>query len=176
MPITSKTKKLLWAVAILLLLTSVGIALWTHRFASYTPAEVTQDIRAAIAAKNAPRPVERFLELRYGPLTDPTNRKKAFLDFFNVGHIEGLQIIVSRTPEHMKQANMESMARWVADYRNSMSPEEKQALGDFFRSEAGQAQLQKATAQYLKQDVHYRAHTAPVNSELMATVSAVQNP
>ena len=44
-------------------------------------------------AATATQPVEKFLELRYGPLTDPANRQRAFLDFFNIGHIKGLQIL-----------------------------------------------------------------------------------
>ncbi len=173
---TARYRKVLWIAVALLLITVVSAVLWLRRFHGYTPIEVTQDIRAAIAAKNAPKPVERFLELRYGPLTEPANRQRAFLDFFNAGHIEGLQIIVRHTPESMKQANTEAMARWVAEYRQTMTPAEKQSLGEIFNSDAGRSKLQQATAKYLQQDVYYRAHTAPVITELMTTVAAVQKP
>ncbi len=155
---------------------ALAVVYWLHRFQHYTPAEVRADIRAAIGAKDSPKRVERFLELRYGPLTDPANRQRAFLDFFNPGHIEGLHLIVSHTPEHMKQENNLAMAAWVAEYRRTMTPQEKQALGTFFGSDAGRATLQRAAAQYLRQDAHYRASSAPVIRELMATVAAVQHP
>ena len=167
---------LLAVVGATLVLIGVLAALWIHRFRSYTPLEVTLDIRAAIAAKDSPRRVERFLELRYGPLTEPANRQRAFLDFFNVGHIEGLQLIVKHTPAEMKQENIQMMAKWVADYRQTMTPEEKKALGTFFNSEAGRQTLQQATACYLRQDVRYRAGTAPVIFQLMTTVASVQKP
>ncbi len=160
----------------LVFLAGLSVVLWVRRFHGYTPMEVTQDIRAAVAAKNAPRPVDRFLELRYGSMSDPANRQKAFLDFFNVGHIEGLQIIVRHTPESMKRSNTEAMARWVAEYRQTMTPEEKRALGEIFNSDNGRTRLQQATAKYLQQDVYYRAHTAPVITELMTTVAVVQKP
>ena len=160
--------------------TVVAVALvavyWVHHFQKYTPAEVKADIRAALAARNSPRRVERFLEVRYGPLTDPANRQRAFLDFFNPGHIQGLHLIVSHTPEEMKQANNLAMAQWIADYRRTMTSEERTALGSYFVSDAGHARLQQATALYLRQDAHYRAATAPVIRELLATVAAVQNP
>ena len=137
---------------------------------------MTLDIRAAIGARNAPRRVDRFLELRYGPMTDPANRQKAFLDFFNPGHIEGLQLLVRHMPAHMRQDNISGMAQWIADYRKTMTAEEKQALGTYFRSEAGRATLQSGTSRYLSQDVHYRASSAQVVSELMLTLSATQKP
>ena len=159
-----------------LLLVALGIAGWMRIFRRYTPVEVVQDLRAAVAARNAPKPVERFLELRYGPLTDPANRQKAFLDFFNVGHIEGLQILVSRAPESRRQASIKAMAEWVSDYRRTMSPEERQALREHLSSDSGRATLQQATAKYLSQDVRYRGATAPVIAELMATLAEVQKP
>ncbi len=171
-----RTKKLFWTGLVFCLAASVGVTLWWHRFHNYTPVEVTRDLRAAIGAKDAPRPVERFLELRYGPLTESANRERAFMDFFNPGHIEGLHIIVRHTPEGMKQSNVDGMAQWLAEYRRTMSAEEKDSLGAFFRSGTGQATLQQATAKYLAQDVHYRALTAPVITELMTTVAAVQKP
>jgi hypothetical protein len=176
MNIKRRTKVILWSGGVGLALLAL-VAVWWHRsFQSYTPAEVAQDLRAAVAARNAPKPVERFLELRYGPLTEPANRQKAFLDFFNVGHIEGLQILVSRAPESRRQASINAMAQWVADYRRTMSTDEKQSLREHLGSDQGRATLQQATAKYLSQDVRYRAATAPVIAELMATLAEVQKP
>ena len=120
--------------------------------------------------------MERFLELRYGPLTDPANRQRAFLDFFNVGHIKGLNILGSRMPSDRRQSNITAMAQWVANYRATMTSEEKAALGSYVTSPVGRATLQQATAQYLQQDVRYRAGSAPVIQELMTTLATVQKP
>ena len=159
-----------------LVVLALGVTWWIRTFRTYTPVEVAQDLQAAVAARNAPKPVERFLELRYGPLTQPENRQKAFLDFFNVGHIEGLQILVSRAPESRRKASIDAMAEWVAEYRRTMSPEEKRALREQVSTEQGRVMLKDATAKYLSQDVRYRAATAPVISELMATLAEVQKP
>jgi hypothetical protein len=171
-----KTRILLWTTAAALVVIALGVTWWLRTFRSYTPAEVVLDLQAAVASRNASKPVERFLELRYGPLTEATNRQKAFLDFFNVGHIEGLQILVSRAPESRRTASINAMARWVSDYRSTMSPEEKRALHERVSSEQGREMLRDATAKYLSQDVRYRAATAPVIAELMATLAEVQKP
>ncbi|MBI5388282.1 MAG: hypothetical protein HZA90_26760 [Verrucomicrobia bacterium] len=173
---THRTKALVWVGGVGLVLVALGVTLWVRRFHRYTPAEVVLDVRAAFASRNAPRPVEKFLELRYGPLTEPANRQKAFLDFFNVGHIEGLQILVSRTPKPYQQAGINAMAQWVADYRRTMSPEERQALREHLASDKARDTLKEATAKYLSQDVRYRAATAPVIAELMTTLSTIQKP
>ena len=159
-----------------LVLAALAVTWWVRRFPRYTPVEVVQDLQAAVAVRNDQQPVERFLELRYGPLSEPANRQKAFLDFFNVGHIEGLQIITSRMQEGQRQTNVAAMARWVANYRRTMSPEEKQELQVKLSSDEGRKMLRQATAQYLKQDVHYRNATAPVITELMTTLTAIQQP
>jgi hypothetical protein len=159
----------------LVLLLVAGGVLWVRRFHRYTPAEAVQDLRAAALARYSPRPVERFLEVRYGPLTEPANRQKAFLDFFNVGHIEGLYIIVGRMGGAYREARIASMAEWIAEYRSTMSPEEMESLRASISSEAGRATLQQATAAYLQKDVRFRAATASVIAELMATLAAVQS-
>ncbi len=151
-----------------------GVALWRHYFHTYTPIEVAQDIRAGIKSRNAPEPVERFLELRYGPLNESTNRQRAFLDFFNADHVEGLHVLTSHMQSQEQRTNVVAMAQWLAAYRAKMSPEEKKALSDFFGSAAGREALRRATAQYLKQDARERAATAPVIKELMATLTALQ--
>ena len=55
-----------------------------------------------------------------------------------------------------------------------MTPDEKAALGAYVRSDGGRATLHQATAQYLQQDVQFRASTAPVIQELMTTVATVR--
>ena len=121
----SKTKRLLWAGVAVIVMIAVGTTLWIRRFHHYTPVEAVQDVRAAIQAKDAPQPVERFLELRYGPLTDPANRQRAFLDFFNIGHIKGLHYLAGRMGSQQRQASTAAMAQWVADYRTTMTPDER---------------------------------------------------
>ena len=174
MSMTRKTNIFLWTGGVALAGMALGVVWWVRHFHSYTPIEVAQDLRAAVASRNAPRPVERYLELRYGPLTEPANREKAFLDFFNVGHIEGLQVLVKRMPESRRSGSIAGMAQWVADYRKNLSPEEKEALGAYLRTDAGRLTIQQASAKYLSQDVYYRAATAPVIRELMATLAEAQ--
>jgi hypothetical protein len=173
---TTRRKQVRWAALTGLLIVALGVVLWIRRFHHYTPIEAAQDLRAAAASRTAPRPVERFLELRYGTLTDPANRQKAFLDFFNVGHIEGLYLVVDRIPAERRNLAIGGMANWIESYRNTMTPEEKESLNAYLRSEAGRATLQRATARYLQHDVRYRSDTAPVIAELMATLAAVQKP
>jgi hypothetical protein len=176
MKLTRGTRIIVWVGVVGVTVLTLAVVLWIRTFHRYTPMEVVQDIRAGLAARHAPQPVERFLELRYGPLTEPANRQKAFLDFFNVGHIEGLQILVIHMRDGERQTNIAAMARWVAGYRRTMSPKEKQALNARLSTADGRRMLQQATAQYLRQDVHYRAATAGVITELMTTVVAVQKP
>jgi hypothetical protein len=169
-------KKILWTGTGMILVLGLCTVLWIRRFHHYTPAEALADLRAAAAVRNTSKPVERFLELRYSPLSEPVNRQRAFLDFFNVGHIDGLYILVGRIPSGRRQSRIDDMARWIADYRQTISPEEKDALAMYLRSEAGRAMLQQATAQYLQKDVRFRGATAGVIRELMATLAAIQQP
>ena len=105
----------LWTGGSGLLVVALGVALWIYHFRHYTPAEAVQDVQAALAARGAPKPLEKFLELRYGTLTDPANRQKAFLDFFNVGHIKGLNFLVTRMPPAKQEANIKATAEWIAN-------------------------------------------------------------
>lgn len=165
-------RQLLWLGAAVLVVAALGTAFWIRRFRDYTPAEAYADVRAALAARHEPQPVQRFLALRYGPMSDPANRQRAFLDFFDVAHIEGLYLIVTHMTPGEKQTNINAMADWVANYRETMSPAEREALGWQVRSEAGRARLRQATARYLEKDVRFRAETAGVIEELMATLAA----
>ena len=173
---TGRIKKLLWMGAGGLAAGVLAVTFWVWRAYHYTPVEAVQDVRAALAVRNDPQPVKRFMELRYGPQTEPANRQKAFVDFFNVGHIEGLHLLVQRMPASRRESSINGMAQWVAEYRQTMSAEEKAALKAYFQSDAGRATLQHATGKYLNHDIHYRAATAPVIAELMATLAQVQKP
>jgi len=148
-----------------------GHLVWKHRFHQYTPVDALKDLRAASQLGDSTDRVHDFLELRYGPQTDPANRQQAIVDFFNPGHIEGLYLIVGHKRNAQAQAVIADVARTIADYRDQMTPEEKAALGDYFRSDAGRAQIQNATAFYLAKDAGFRSITAPVIKELLTTLA-----
>jgi len=171
---TRRTKKILWVGGAALLIAALGAAWWVRRFHTYTPLAALLDLRAAAQADGAERPVERFLELRYGPLTEPANRQKAFLDFFDLGHIEGLHLIVNKMGGQEKPIIIDVMAQWIADYRHGLSAEEREALSAYLSSAAGRAQVHDATVRYLQKDVQFRAATAPVIQELMTTLAILQ--
>ncbi|MCF7668472.1 MAG: hypothetical protein K9N48_01700 [Verrucomicrobia bacterium] len=165
----------------ILLLTGVvilaaGTGFWYYKFKRYTPVNAVKDIKAAIAAREASEPVERFLESRYGSLSDPKNRRDAFLDFFNVDHIKGLRMISKHIPNSKRQKYVNAMAEWIAEYRTTMSSEEKAALRNRLNEPDSRIIFQQAASRYLQQDIRYRAATAPVITELMITLNEVQNP
>lgn len=173
------TKIIVATAGILCLLVVAGAILWWHTFRRYTPKEVLSDVRAGIAARHVRDPnqrIEVFLQARYGPLTEATNRERAFLDFFDVNHIKGLNFIVSHTPAPMKAANTQAMADWIAHYRQTMSAEEKNDLQMRLNSDDGRAMLRQATRQYQSQDVYYRAAQQAVIRELMTTLAALRTP
>ncbi len=163
-----------WRIGLFILaLAAVAVALWVRSFHHYLPKELMRDIRAGLAARDVPDPdvrVQTFLSARYGPLTDPLNRQKAFLDFFDIDHIRGLHFIVNHTPLTQKVANTQAMAQWVANYRTTMTPEERAALQSRLNSESGQAMLRRATAEFQTQDVYYRGAQKAVVQELMVTL------
>lgn len=171
-----RTKVLIGSGSIVLLLTAGAVAWWIHHFHRYTPAEIALDVRAALAVRRRQHPAVQFLETRYGPLKEPQNRQRAFLDFLNPGHIQGLQLIVSHARPEEQRNGIQDMAQWISQYRQTMTSQEKQALGAYFSSPQGSAQLQQATGFYLKQNVQYRAQVAVVISELLMTISSVQRP
>ncbi len=145
------TKLVLWTGVVCILLVGGATALWRHTFHHYVPRELMQDVRAGLAARHIQQPkarVEAFLTARYGPLTEPLNRQRALLGFFDVDHIKGLNFIVNHSPVNQRQANTEAMADWIANYRNTMPAEERAALQARLNSEGGQAMLRQATAQY----------------------------
>ena len=169
-------RRLLWACAVVIVLAGLGVICWVRQFHQYTPVEALRDLQAASRVGAAAKPVERFMQLRYGPMSNPANRQKAFLDFFNIGHIKGLNMLVKATAPGQRQANIDAMGQWVASYRTALTPEDKAALGAYFRSAAGRTTLQQAAAQYLQEDVHFRASSAGVVQELLTTVATVRKP
>jgi hypothetical protein len=170
-------KLMLWTALVALALGGVATVAWFRTFRHYAPKAIMNDIRSAMAARHIHEPrarVEAFLEARYGPLSDPANRQRAFLDFFDVDHIKGLNFIVTHTPAKQKQANTQAMADWIAHYRTTMTREERTALQVRLDSPDGQAMLRRATAQFRSQDVYFRGNQKPVIGELMATLAAVR--
>lgn len=173
----SKGKLIGWGCASGLAILVVAGFLWVRVFHQGPPPGLMKDIRAGIAARNLKDPDQRllkYLEVRYGPMSNPTNRQNVFLDFFNTEHIEALQFLVKHSPEQHRQENIDAMARWVAGYRASLTLQERAVLNARFQTGEGQAMLRRATAQYNAQDVRYRGNTAPVISQLLRTIHEVQ--
>jgi hypothetical protein len=175
-----KRKRSIWrAAGIIIAVLVVGCAVLVYRVSRRLPPEMMKDIRAGIAARAIPDAEERlnkYLELRYGPLDDPANREKVFVDFFNIEHIKALQLMVQYSPEAQRRSNILAMANWVRNYRESLTPAERAALNARFETPEGGARLRQATAQYNSQDVQYRGQTAAVISQLLKTISSTQQP
>ena len=169
-----RVKRVVILVALLLSLgATVGLVAWWQG----KPAGVTEDIRAGLAARHIQDPdarLRKYLEGRYGPLADAANRERVFVDFFNPERIDALKWLVDHSPEKQRQSSIDAMARWLADYRASLTPEERAGLNAQFQTPAGRAMLGRATARYNAQDVHYRGMTAPVISELLQTLNAAE--
>jgi hypothetical protein len=173
------TRILLWGSLAGLILVGAGAAVWVRTFRYYRLKDVMEDVQAGLKARHIKEPqarVEAFLEARYGPLTEPANRARVFLDMFNEDHIKGLNFIVSHTPAEHKQANTQAMAQWIANYRVTMTPDERVILQARLNSEEGRAMLRQATARYQAQDVYFRGAQKPVIRELMTTLAALREP
>jgi hypothetical protein len=141
------------------------------------PPGMTDDIQAGLAARHISDPdarLRKYLEVRYGSMDDPANRQKAFMDFFNIDHIKALQLLVKHAPDERRQESIHAMSRWIASYRQTLTPDERASLHDKFANEQGAALLHRATAQYNSQSVEYRGQTAVVISELLKTLNSVQ--
>ncbi len=169
---------LLWsAVSVVTLGVLGGFIAYRAAFGGYAPKELMQDIKAGVAAReiqDADQRFAKYLELRYGPMTDAANREKAFLDFFNPEHIRALQFMVQHSPAEQRLANINASANWVANYRSNLTAAERVALNEKLNSDTGRLMLKQATAQYNAQDIYYRGHTAVVISELLRTIHEVQ--
>ncbi len=169
-------KILAWVAGVGLVAFALTAVFWVRHFHAYTPREALKDVRAGIAARHDPKPVEKFLELRYGSMTEPANREKAFLDFFNPGHIEGMHLLVKHMPPEKKPVHIAAMAQWIANYRTTMTPQEKASLQSILGTDAGRQTLKQATSQYLSHEASYRAATTKVIGELIATLAEIQKP
>ena len=177
----STTKRRGWwrgAVILLAVLLVAGASLF-FVIRRRLPPGFSKDIQAGLAArpiKDADARLNKYHEGRYGPQSDPSNREKVFLGYFDVDHIKAMQLMVKHSPEAQRPGTIQAAARWVENYRNSLTPEERAGLSAQFRSPEGVNMLRRATAQYNSQDVKYRGQTAPVISQLLKTISSLQNP
>lgn len=174
-------RKWLWrcATSVALGLLVVVSTVFLHHARRRIPPGLMNDVRAGLAAINVPDPDERlarYLELRYGPMSDPINRRRVFLDFFDRDRIKGLEWLVKHTPSDQRQVDILAMAKWIEQYRLSLTADERAALQAVVRTPEGSLMLQRATAQYNNQDVYYRSQTAPVISQLLKTVNQLQTP
>jgi succinate dehydrogenase flavin-adding protein (antitoxin of CptAB toxin-antitoxin module) len=161
----------------LLLLAIITVVAGMHYIHTHIPKEIIPDIRAAISARGLTDPDARFkkyMESRYGSMDDPAHREHAFEDYFNRDHIKAMQLIVKHSPPDQRRANIRASANWLANYRQTMSPQEKADLADYFQSDQGREALQAATAQFMNQDAEYRSSTTPVINQLMTTLSTVK--
>jgi len=167
-----------WQVAVItLVVLTVAGAYVVHRIRQLPP-ELMQDIRAGIAARNITDPnqrFEKFLEGRYGPLTDPANQQKAFLGFFDKDHIRAMQLLVKHSPENQRQANINASANWLQKYRENLTAQQRADLGVIVLSPAGHEMMKQATALYNMQDVYYREQTKPVISQLLKTIASLHS-
>jgi hypothetical protein len=175
----SKSRVLRWsclfASALLAVAMAAGLWLLRHK----PPRYMMKDIRAGLAARHIADPdarLRKYLEERYGSMSDPAHRQEAFLDFFNLDHIKSLQFLVKHAPAERRQDSIDAMARWLADYRASLTTEDRAALNAQFQTPEGQVMLKRATAQYNSQDVHYRGNTVAVISQLLRTIHEVEQP
>lgn len=160
-----------------LLLGIITIAAAIHYIHTHIPKEIIPDLRAAISARGITDPDARFrkyMENRYGSMDIPAHRERAFEDFFNRDHIMAMQLIVKHSPPDQRRANIRATANWLANYRQTMTSQEKTDLDAYFQSSQGRAALQAGTAQFMAQDAEYRSATSPVINQLMTTLSGLK--
>ena len=169
-----------WRIAGIAALLLIAITtFFIVRLRQRLPPGMMKDVRAGIAARHIADPdarLAKYLEGRYGSMDDPANRRKVFLDFFDVEHIKALQLLVRHSPAEHRQESILAMSRWVENYRQTMTARERADLRQQFSGDQGRAMLHRATAQYNSQGVEYRGQTAPVISQLLRTLNSVQNP
>jgi hypothetical protein len=163
--------------------TALGLAFalfalaWLRLFPHGPPPGLLLDARAGLPARAIKDPdarLRKYLDNRYGSMADSANRQQVFLDFFEPERIKVLQLLVQHSPEDQRQANIDAMARWVESYRAGLTGPERADLRAMFQTAEGQTILRRATAQYNAQDVRYRGSTAPVISQLLRTISEVE--
>ncbi len=168
-----KTKIVLSICAGAVLVAAVGAG-WLWKTRGPLLKEVAVDLKAGAMARHAENPFERFLELRYGPMTNAVNRQRAFLGFFDQEHQEGMRSLVRYMSQEERQKNISDTAAWIARYRTTMTPAEKESLANWLLSDEGRVRLQKAASMYRGRDLAYRSATEPVIQELMTTLAGLQ--
>src|SRR3569623_1736875 len=101
----SKSSLSLWIGASFLVVLGVAAFLWMRVFHSGPPAALWKDIRAGAAARNIQDPdarLRRYLEERYGPMSNPKCRREAFLGFFDLDHIQALPLLLTYSPDALR--------------------------------------------------------------------------
>ena len=165
-----------WITSATLLVLVVAGACVVHRIRQLPP-ELMQDIRAGRAARFIADPnqrFEKFLEGRYGPQNDPVNQRNAFLGFFDPDHIKAMQLLVKYSPKNQRQANINAAAKWVQQYRENLTPQQRADLAARILSPEGRANMQQASTVYDSQDVHYRDQSQCVISQLLTTIASLK--
>lgn len=157
---------------LLVVLAAAGAWIWKARGPLLQ--EIALDLKAGAQARHSEKPFEQFLEIRYGPMTDPANRQKAFLGFFDATHIEGMHRLVGYMNGGERQTNIAATAEWIGGYRSNMTAAEREALATWVASPDGRARVQRASAIYRSRDLAYRAATEPVIRELMTTLALLE--
>jgi len=170
----TRRSKIILATSTTVLLTLAVVTGWMWKTRGPVLKEIALNLRAGAQSRHAEKPFERFLELRYGPLTEATNREKAFLGFFDPNHIQGMHRLVKYMNEGERKTNIMATAHWVAHYRETMSDAEKAALASWVQSAEGRSNVRQASAVFRSRDVAYRSETEPVIKELLTTLAALQ--
>jgi hypothetical protein len=147
---------------------------WSWKTRAPLLKEVALDLKAGARARGAEDQYKRFLELRYGSMTNPANRQKVFLGYFDTNHLEGMYRLVSFMNAGERKKNIAASAEWLAEYRENMTVPERDALMDWMRSPKGRANIQRASGIYRSREIGYRAATEPVIRELMTTLGELQ--
>ena len=115
-----------------------------------------------------------WLASQFGPLDIAANREKAFLSFLDSKHIKIFGLEARLASAKQSRRDSETAARWIANYRATMTPEERADLRDRLNSDAGRAMLQQANAAFQSLDVSFRGNVTPAVAEVLATVAELQ--
>jgi hypothetical protein len=85
-----------------------------------------------------------------------------------------MRLLVQHSPKNRRQDNINASAKWLQQYRESLTPQQRASLDAQLFSPEGLAMLRQATAIYNSQDVYYRDQTRQVISQLLTTLSSIQ--
>lgn len=157
-----------------LLLVALAGGAWVWKTRAPLLREVALDLKAGAGARGAEKQYERFLELRYGSMTNPENRQKVFLGFFDTNHLEGMYRLVKFMKPNERTNNIAATADWLASYRENMTSAERDQLISWMKSPEGLKEIQRASAIYRSRDIGYRSSTEPVIRELMTTLAELR--